>query len=346
MKEFGSDFQYISGFQGKGNTLGDFYPYANYYADGRQALIHLYHSQGWQRLWMPEYFCYDVIASLKEAGLNLMFYQDWPDDHGDSETLENIQRKGRFLPTDAVLRVNYYGTRKYRSTEKLPVAAVVEDHTHDLIGDWPIHSTADWCIASLRKTLPIPEGGMLWSPMGLKLPAVPEVSDENEKIAATRWEAMKLKARYLGGEAIEKAEFRKGYVNTEEYFDHAPVCALDKTSQEYLKTFDIRDWYNQKRCNWEQLKNIKKDGVRVIGPESMGCYPFSLVLLFYNPDERDRVRKALIEHQIYPAVLWNVPVTVSDEVKSFSQSMLSVHCDARYNDEDIHKMKSIIESIL
>ena len=346
MKEFGSDFHYINSFQGKGRTLSDFYSKANYYADGRQALIHLYHSQGWQQLWMPEYFCYDVIASLKEAGLNLMFYHDRPDDHSDSDTLDNLQRKGHFLPTDAIMRVNYYGTRKFRSTEKLPVAAVVEDHTHDLIGDWPIHSTADWCIASLRKTLPIPEGGMLWSPMGLKLPAAPALSEENEKIAASRWEAMKLKARYLGGEAVEKAEFRKGYFDTEEYFDHAPVSALDKASQEYLKTFDIRSWYNQKRNNWELLRDIKKEGVRVITPENMGCYPFSLVLLFDNPNERDRVRKALIEHQIYPAVLWNVPDSASDEVKSFSKRMLSIHCDARYTNEDIFQMKTIIESIL
>ena len=346
MIEFGSDFHYVNPIEGGGNTLYDFFPSANFYADGRQALIHLYHSQGWQRLWMPEYFCYDVIATLEEAGLNLMFYQDWPDDHGDSETLENIQRKGRFQPTDAVLRVNYYGTRKYRSAEKLPVAAVVEDHTHDLIGDWPIHSTADWCIASLRKTLPIPEGGMLWSPMGLKLPQPPEASVENEQIATIRWEAMRLKSRYLAGEAVEKAEFRKGYVETEEYFDQAPVCALNKTSQEYLKTFDIRGWYNQKRSNWELLRDIKKEGMKVIIPENFGCYPFSLVLLFDNPDERDRVRKALIDHQIYPAVLWNVPDTASDEVKIFSKRMLSIHCDARYTKEDIFQMKTIIESVL
>lgn len=343
MKEFGSDFHYISGFQGTGNALSVFYPHANYYADGRQALIHLYHSQGWQRLWMPEYFCYDVIASLKEAGLNLMLYTDWPgnDDINLNDNLYKVVR-----PSDAVLRVNYYGTRSFRSTEKLHVAAIVEDHTYDLIGDWPIHSTADWCIASLRKSLPIPEGGMLWSPMGLQLPEQPAASEENERIADIRWEAMRLKARYLVGEPIEKATFRAGYVDTEEYFDTAPVCALDKASQEYLKTFDIRSWYNKKRENWASLKDIKKDGVRVIRPENMGCYPFSLVLLFDIPEERERVRRKLIEHQIYPAVLWNVPDTVCEEAKSFSRRMLSIHCDARYTADDIQQMKTIIESIL
>ena len=159
MKEFGSDFHYIPDTEGGGKTLYDFFPQANYYADGRQALIHLYLMQRWQRLWVPEYFCYDVIASLKQFGLDLAFYHDWPDRHGDDNTLENIQRSGRFRTTDAVLRVNYYGMRTYRSAEKLSVAAVVEDHTHDFIGGWAVHSTADWCIASLRKTLPLPEGG-------------------------------------------------------------------------------------------------------------------------------------------------------------------------------------------
>lgn len=346
MNEFGSDFHYISGFQGTGNNLYEFYPKANYYADGRQALIHLYQSQGWRRLWIPEFFCYDVIASLKESGLNLAFYHEWPDSHGDSEALENIQQKGLFQSSDAVLRVNYYGTRSHRSPEKIHVAAMIEDHTHDLVGDWAIHSTADWCIASLRKTLPIPEGGILWSPKGLSLPDVPAPSDENEHIATIRWEAMKLKARYLAGEAVEKAEFRKGYVETEEYLDHAQVCVLDKRSQEYLESFNIREWYIMKRENRLLLMDINKENVRVMCPESSGCYPFSLVLLFNSPEERERVRRSLIEHQIYPAVLWKVPDTASSEVLSFSRRMLSIHCDGRYTSADILQMKSIIESIL
>ena len=346
MKEFGSDFHYITSERHRDNSLSSFYPSANYYADGRQALIHLYKSQGWQRLWVPEYFCYDVIASLKDAGLDLRFYADYPGNKDDSTTLEAIQRNGYFKPCDAIMRVNYFGTRSYRSPEKLSVAAVVEDHTHDLIGGWAMNSHADWCIASLRKTLPIPEGGILWSPVGLKLPKTPVSSQKNEEIATIRLEAMKLKAKYLAGENVEKAAFRAGFVDTEEYFDHAPVSALDTQSQEYLKGFDIREWYNKKRANWEQLRDLKKDGVRVLGVENMGCYPFSLVLLFDSLDERDRVRKELIAHQIYPAILWNVPSPTEGEVFKISRGMLSIHCDGRYNAEDIQQMRTLIESIL
>lgn len=346
MIEFGSDFHYVVPANGIGNSLFDFFPLANLYADGRQALIHLYHSQGWQRLWVPEYFCYDVIESLKQAGLNLMFYTDWPTCHDDSKTLEAIQRNGQLRTTDAVLRVNYYGIRSYRNSQRLHVAAVVEDHTHDLIGDWAVHSTADWCIASMRKSLPIPGGGILWSPMKLRLPEQPPVSEENERIAAIRWEAMRLKARYLAGDTIEKSAFRAGFVDTEEYFDTAPVCAIDKASQEFLRSFDIRAWYERKRENWGLLSDIHKDGVAVLRPENMGCYPFSLVLQFLFQDERDRVRKALIEKQVYPAILWQLLAPTEGELFSFSRNMLSIHCDARYTREEILEMKSIIESIL
>lgn len=346
MIEFGSDFHYIQSSGNPNNTLKDYFPSANYYADGRQALIHLYHSQGWQRLWMPEYFCYDVIESLKEAGLDLMFYADYPGYNGDDNTLDAIQRNGHFRPMDAVLRVNYFGMRSYRNAEHLSVAGIVEDHTHDLLGGWARNSRADWCIASLRKTLPIPEGGMLWSPKNLPLPEMPEASEENDEIASIRWDAMRLKARYLAGEDVEKAAFRKGFVETEPFFDTAPVCALDETSQEYLNTFDIQNWYNKKRENWHILSEIHKEGVHILLPEDAGCFPFSLILLFDFFDDRDRVRKALIEKQIYPAVLWHIPATLDGDIFRISGGMLSIHCDGRYSTDDILQLKSIIESVL
>ena len=345
MVEFGSDFHYISPFEGMGKTLFDFFPKANLYADGRQALIHLYHSQGWERLWMPEYYCYDVVESLKDEGLNLFFYTDYPGYGNDNQTLENIRKKGQFKASDAILRVNYFGTRSYRSPERLPVAAVVEDHTHDLLGGWAMNSHADWCIASLRKTIPIPEGGILWSPMGLNLPEQPDALEENEQIASIRWKAMKLKARYLLGDKVEKASFRAGFVDTEPFFETAPICAIDDDSKRYLGTFDIQEWYKRKRDNWELLRDIKKNGVKVLHPDNHGCYPFSLVLLFNFQADRDRVRKAMIDHRIYPAILWNIPSLV-DDVSLISRRMLSIHCDARYSKDDTMTLKSIIESVL
>lgn len=346
MKEYGSDFHYIKRFNSVGKTLSDYYPSANYYADGRQALIHLYKSQGWDRLWIPEYFCYDVIQSLKETGLNLMFYTDLPDNSDDNETLYVIQNKGLFRPTDAILRVNYFGMRSYRSSDELSVAAVIEDHTHDLIGDWSLNSTADWCIASLRKSLPIPEGGILWSPKGLKLPESPASLEKNKEVASIRWNAMELKARYLAGDDLEKSSFRSGYVDTEPFFDTCDVCALDKRSLEYLLSFDIDSWYQRKLENWRLLSELKHPDVRILRPENANCDPFSLVLVFSSHKKRDKVRKALIENNVYSAILWNIPAPTDGDVFTMSSNMLSIHCDARYSTKDIEQLKLIIQKVL
>lgn len=62
--------------------------------------------------------------------------------------------------------MNYFGLRTSRSNQSLPIP-VIEDHSHDLLGRWPLYSDADWCIASIRKTLPTIEGGMVWSPKNI-----------------------------------------------------------------------------------------------------------------------------------------------------------------------------------
>ena len=113
-----------------------------------------------------------------------------------------------------------------------------------------------------------------------------------------------------------------------------------------MEAFDVRNWYDRKKRNWELLLDIKQVGGKVMRPEDANCNPFSLILLFDSLSERVRVRKALIEHQIYPAVLWDVPNTTDGEIFKISRGMLSIHCDGRYTKEDILQMKFIIESIL
>lgn len=347
MLEFGSDFHYIE--PGKsliGKTIHDVFPSASYYADGRQALIHLYQSNCWERLWVPEYYCPDVIASLEAAGLVLSTYKDYPGWSDDVRSLQTLQEKGCLSSNHAILRVNYFGMRSRRSSIDLHGTVIIEDHTHDLLGEWARFSQTDWCIASLRKTLPIPEGGILWSPKQFQLPESPQRSEGNEDVAAIRWNAMRLKARYLAGEAVDKTTFRSGFLDTEGFFDSASVCSLDQMSQDYLASFDVADWYRRKRDNWEILRSIKKEGVMVLTPESRGCFPFSLIIRFDSPERRDKAKKALIDNNIYPAILWTIDPTLDEEVHEFAKEMLSIHCDGRYSPEETLRMKSIIESIL
>ena len=341
MKEFGSDFHYIDSYTSGRAHLTDVYRGATLLADGRQCIVALIRQYGWKRIWMPDYFCYEVIDTIKEqTGIKVKFYEDSPLHEGQVENLP-------FKEGDVLLRMNFFGLREQRNNKRI-TCPVIEDHTHDPFGHWALYSDADWCISSIRKILPLPEGGMMWSPKGHNLDINLIASEENEKIAAIRWEGMEMKVAYLKGEDINKDDFRKKYTETEEWFDHSEPTLIDDRSKEFVsKQLDINLWQGAKRKNWVLLKSlVKNDVCKVLEPEDDSCTMFSLVLYFDTKEIRDSVRKRLIETCVYPAILWAVPDSASVTAKDFSERMLSVHCDGRYKEEDIKQLASILNKAL
>lgn len=341
MREFGSDFHYIESYNSGRAHLTDVFRNAMLLADGRQCIVILIRQYGWRRIWMPDYFCYEVIETIKEkTGIEVIFYEDNPLIEGKVENLP-------FKEGDVLLRMNYFGLRDIRRNKDIPVP-VIEDHSHDPFGHWALYSDADWCISSIRKSLPLPEGGMMWSPKGHRLLEVPQSSEDNERISAIRWEAMEMKAAYLAGEEVSKDEFRKKYTETEDWFDQAEPTQIDERTKKFIcKQFDLNLWLGVKRKNWSLLRElVSSEKCKVIGPEHESCTMFSLVLLLENKEQRDNVRKSLIENCVYPAILWNVPGTASEESKVFSERMLSIHCDGRYNEEDIKQLANILNKVL
>ena len=341
MKEFGSDFQYINSYDSGRAHLTNVFRDAVLLASGRQCIVSLIRQYGWKRVWIPDYFCYEVIETIKEqTSVKVVFYEDTPLSEG---TVTDLPFQGG----DVLLRMNYFGLRNHRSNKCITVP-VIEDHSHDPFGHWALYSDADWCISSIRKILPIPEGGMMWSPKGNALGVSFQPSKKNEQIAAIRWEGMEMKAKYLNGEDIIKNEFRKKYTETEEWFDKAEPSLIDDRSRNVVsEELDINLWQGTKRKNWNLLKSlVEKETCRILEPEDESCTMFSLVLLFESKKHREAVRKKLIEASVYPAILWTVSSCASMEARSFSDRMLSVHCDGRYQEEDVRQLAEILNLAL
>ena len=341
MKEFGSDFHLIIEYQTNRNQLREVYHNSMLLADGRQCITALIRQECWQRIWVPEYFCYEVIQTIKsQTGIDVAYYVDYP--------LLDDQMTVRALPfqkNDVLLRVNYFGMRQFRSDDSIPVP-VIEDHTHDLLGEWALNSDADWCVASLRKSLPLPEGGLLWSPKGHQLPLGLTDTAENERTAKARWHAMQMKRDYLIGLPTEKKVFRKKLVDTEEWFEISTISLIDKRSQSYIDKFDINKWHNKKRQNWRLLQSLVSDKVQIVQPEGDSCTMFSLIVLTESQKQREIIRHRLIENAVYPAILWQVPKETNMNVQDFSRRMLSIHCDGRYVENDIRIMAHIINEAI
>jgi hypothetical protein len=342
MKEFGSDFHYIESYNSGRAHLTDVFRGAMLLADGRQCIVVLIRQNGWKRLWMPDYFCYEVIETIKEqTGIDVILYEDNP---LKEESVDQLP----FEKGDVLLRMNFFGMRDLRSNKNIPIP-VIEDHSHDPFGHWALYSDADWCISSIRKSLPLPEGGMMWSPKQLRVEGLElRESEENEKMAAIRWEGMEMKAAYLSGKEVSKDEFRKKYTETEEWFDTAEPTLIDERTKQFIsKQFDLNLWLGAKRKNWALLSRlVNKENCEVLTAEHESCTMFSLVLLLEGKERRDALRKDLIDKCVYPAILWKVPESASEESKRFSERMLSIHCDGRYNEEDIKQLADILNKSL
>lgn len=335
MLEYGSDFHFCNNSYLSKAKID--LPDTRFYADGRHAITHLIQYKNWKRIWMPEYFCYDVINSISNTGIEIVYYKDNP----LQEEIDDIHNLP-FRPGDVLLRMNYFGLRSFKDNEKIPTE-VIEDHSHDLIGKWVNQSNANWCIASLRKTIPLPEGGILWSPKGNQLPPPIKSSRVNNLLTNRRLAAMLLKKLYLEGGKIDKTIFRNLFIQTEESLANLKLSGIAHEALDLYKRFDIDYWYSRKKSNWLQFVNLAKHKYLVLMPEdNEQCNPFSLVFMFESNILRENKRRKLIENDIYPAVLWNIPPDKHEITVDISKKVLSIHCDGRYTEEDMVRIWEII----
>lgn len=334
--EFGSDFHKIKDFP-IGISLLDIYKAHRLYADGRQALEAILIDKEIKRLWIPSYYCHESVSGLGRLGIEVVYYPCTPLTDPDKAIAGLDIGHG-----EALVRMNHFGLHK---KPKTPYGQflLVEDHSHDLISHWAMESEADWCFASLRKTIPIADGGILWSPKGLNLPKEAPHSQFALQNAAQRYAAMDLKADYLAGKSSDKETYLSIFSKTEDNFDRLPISAISAVSKKIVSTLDIRRWNKMKKDNWQMLKSqLSIHNNYILTPDEEAETPFSLILCFDSRLRREKVRKNLISNDIYPAVLWIIPNNIDNASQDFGDRMLSIHCDGRYTLEQITELANLI----
>ncbi len=317
---------------------------------GRDALrlvvAHGRDAHGWRRLWVPSYLCQHVVEVLVGTGLPCVTYVDAPNLPGPEPSTLTPD------PDDVVLLVNYVGLRgrEVLETVDLGEASLIVDHTHDPWSDWAGDSQADYAVASLRKTLPVPDGGVVWSPRGLPLPAAPALSPTRAAAADAKWKAMRLKGHYLAGEQVAKADFRALATEGEAAMASGRVSGMHPATAARLSEFPIAGWRVRRRRNHQALCEALRDlsGFTVL--QSGGDCPFSAFLVFEESAMREQVRLALIEARCYPAILWPMAEPLLDGVpeahRSLGERSLSIHCDMRYDAEDMARVAQVVADAL
>ena len=323
-------------------TPRPFHPWprpAVWYALGRHAVDGLASALALRRLWLPDYFCHDVAVGWQQR-LEVRTYEDDPRwEEPRWETIEAARG-------DAVVAVNYFGARAGAGWEERRAGSdwlLVEDHSHDPFSPWAVASSADYAFSSVRKTLPVPDGGILWSPRDLDLPPQPRGSAEGSELKLA---AMLLKGRYLagGGDDLKK-RFRSLQVEGEEQLGRAPVAAASPAAREAVIGGAPLPWRVRRSDNAVHLLGLIA-GLEVAEPVfeewPAGAAPLGVVLVFRSERIRDRVRETLREAGVYCPVHWRIERPASERVRDLSTRVLTIPTDWRYTDADMERVASTL----
>ena len=110
-------------------------------------------------LWLPSYFCPWVVKAVKKYAWGVAFYGDSPLD--STPNLDSL-RPG---DSDIVVAVDYFGIRDLRFWARWkksnPNTALIADISHSPFSAALSDDAFDVVFASLRKTMPITDGGYL-----------------------------------------------------------------------------------------------------------------------------------------------------------------------------------------
>jgi hypothetical protein len=108
-KEFGSDFHYH---KFEASELKISFPTDSMlFGCGRYAINHLIlkNKNHWITIYLPDYFCYEVVNSIKTTGIKVKFYKDNPL-NDDIKSINEIE----FVKGDVLFRMNYFVIREFR----------------------------------------------------------------------------------------------------------------------------------------------------------------------------------------------------------------------------------------
>lgn len=297
---------------------------------------------------LPSYICKSVIQPFLDKGYECSFY-------GIDLNLNPIIDTIDDAMVGVFVHMGYFGFATNKNIQRqLEVMKskgifIVEDVTHTLFSEYSRYPQNDFYIASIRKWLGIPSGGFLATDKF----DIAKPNEQNSKFIELRKESLFLKSVYVktGNEDLKNiflAKFREA----ENLLDNdANAYRIDDLSLQIINKIDKKEIVEKRRRNYlSLLDKIKKlNNIEIIFRELPHevCPMFFPVLI---KEERDVVRKKLVENKIYSPIHWEIPTGLNEEKCPESNKLykmeLSIPCDQRYDICDMQRIAAILKSVL
>lgn len=288
---------------------------------------------------VPALSCDSMVLPFVMYGFEIKYYPYSCNYSGIVENIERfIQSKGSTKQI-LLLYMDYFGHQSFSDADLYhlknlyPELIFVEDRTHTLLSSQNRFFKADYTIASIRKWLNIPDGGLLWTNRSLKN----SFFNEDTSFSDIRLRAQCMRRDYFntGNESV-KTEYRKIFSSVSNVLD----CNMEPTRM------SLYAYYLIKMADFDAIKSVRKrnssalisilqeSGIKML-QNNTGSSDLYVPFLI---EDRDKKQSKLSAIGIFNTIIW--PISTEQEnacqvTRKTVKSMLAAPCDQRYTIDDM-----------
>ena len=303
------------------------------YSNARSGLYALTQVCHWHRIWLPSFVCNTVLQPFEKANIECNFY---PVDR----TLIADFTEVSIEEGDAVLLISYFGVptdASHYALLKAKGACVIEDLSQAVY--LAPSKLADFSVYSLRKFFAVPDGGVVIS-NGAEV-NWPYASSTDQGDLMRGIEAIAGRSLFDAGLSNSK-EWVSGFQETEAAFtvNLSPMSLF--TRAQMAGPIDIENDKAQRIKNFDYLLSELPE-ISLI-QDRKGGVPLGFPIVTSN---RDKVRKALFEQEIYPPIHWSIEGVVPAEFTEshkLSSQIMTIPCDGHYDLKDMQRIVAVLRS--
>lgn len=295
---------------------------------------------------LPAFLCESIIHPFLSRGIKCYFYKVNLLNDYDLELIEPLLRNNCIF-----YYIDYFGFENDLFTDKLCKLKkkwdfiLVNDITHSLFTKKKIAISSDFYIASIRKWLGVPSGGILLNNSKLKIFKYEDSKDTD--FSRVRLVALKSKKMYMRGLTGNKENFLRLFSDGEKILEnYSQVLPMDEISQKIISNYDYDKMINQRRKNYNVLlKGINENSNLKILNKHLGRNTCPMFFVIRN-NKRSGLQQYLVKNHIYAPIHWPKPKVLENCKINFNdreyRELLSIPCDQRYSVKDMKRVAEII----
>lgn len=306
-----------------------------YVQTGRQALAlcadYFSRHEGRDLLVAPTFACSSMLEPFRNAGWRMRFFSHDPALAPNGQVLRSLVRDPK---RSVVLTMAYFGA--HPSSEHVADLGrlrregvrVIDDETHRVLTA-SAPSIADISIASLRKTLPVPDGAYIRGSLSVNILGGASLDEPSPHDG---WAAMKAKTN---GDSVGAREMS---ARSEAALSRSRPCKASLSTLTELCELNYSAMSERRAQNARFLRSLLAGTcLPVIEAE----VPSHLVIRVEDPSE---AQASLARRGIFCPIHWPKPPEVDESM--FPDDLLSLPVDHRYGEDDMLAVAAAVHEVI